>query len=121
MTDLRPQLRLLAAPATACPASGCELPVAGSFGLCEPCERVFRTLLVLCDRLLDRDLARVEQHTPGLALAARETIASIFVSPEAVIAPDLAEPADQARAVLLPTPEDLASVRRLLCELEVAV
>src|SRR4051794_13639870 len=104
MTDLRPQLRLLAPPpppppppqaqAAACPTSGCELPVAGSFGLCTPCERVMRTLLVLCDRLLDRDLARVEQHTPGLVLTARETIASIFVSPEAVIAPDHAKPAD---------------------------
>src|SRR4051794_262734 len=112
MSDLRPQLRLLATPAAAaCPTSGCELPVSGSFGLCEPCERVYRTLLVLCDRLLDRDVARVEHDTPGLVLAAQATIAAILVSPSlaAAATPDLMVAADEAWAALLPTPEDVAS------------
>src|SRR3954454_20739910 len=124
MTDLRPQLRLLAAPsAAACPTLGCELPVAGSFGLCEPCERVYRTLLVLCDRLLDRDVARLEYDTPGLVLAARATIAAILVSPPPAAAgtSDLAVAADHAWAALLPTPADVASVRGSLAELEAAV
>src|SRR3954470_12621875 len=84
MTDLRPQLRLLAAPpAAACPSPGCELPVTGSFGLCAPCERVYRCLLVLCDRLLDRDLARVEHDTPGLMTAVHHVLTTTLLEPAA--------------------------------------
>src|SRR4051794_990491 len=55
--------------AVPCAAPSCELPVAGELGLCGPCEAVYASLLVLCERLLARDIARLEHDTPGLTAA----------------------------------------------------
>src|SRR4051794_17565898 len=76
MSGVRPNLRVLTAPvrAAGCAAPSCRLPANGEFGLCEACERVYRCLGVLCDRLLARDVARLEHESPGITAAVRATI-----------------------------------------------
>src|SRR4051794_13488195 len=123
MPELRPHLRLLAAaPAAICPSPGCQLPVSGAFGLCEPCERVYRCMLVLCDRLLTRDLARVEHRTPGLIDAVRASVTDTLTTLDAPseIHP-LCPVSEAAWSALMPMPADLQSLRDLLAELERAI
>src|SRR4051795_5008603 len=126
MPELRPHLGLLAPapdPVVMCPSRGCELPVSGAFGLCEPCERVYRCLLVLCDRLLSRDLARVEHRTPGLIEAARASVTEILTLDAAnhIRSDSHAIASEAPWSALLPTPEDLYSVQDLLSELAAGI
>src|SRR3954454_8806272 len=115
MTSSSPNLRLVSdPPATmACGSPDCPLPAHGDLGLCAACEAVYGSLLVLCERVLARDLARLEHETPGITAAVRQAIA-------AVADPDVPEPSWSGAAEapwrsLLPMPGELQSLRALLC------
>lgn len=121
MPDLRPHLRLVESmpvSAAACASSGCCLPAGDGFGLCEACERVYRCVLVLCDRLLDRDLARVEHETPGITAAARVALTGTPVSDLVNDGGHVATGLEREPwAALLPMPDELESLNELLSEL----
>src|SRR3954471_23039568 len=114
-------LRLVSATprANTCAAPSCELPAAGGLGLCGPCEAVYASLLVLCERLLARDIARLEHDTPGLTAAVYRALADTSEAEPAPLLPVVAPPA--AWLSLLPFPEDLRSVAGLLSEGEAAL
>jgi hypothetical protein len=66
----RSRLRLVAGSADSCVTPGCPLPGQGAGGWCAPCASVRVSVFVLCQRLLARDLARLEHRAPGLTAAA---------------------------------------------------
>jgi hypothetical protein len=67
-----PVLRLLApvVDPQACWTPGCRLPALPRDGVCSPCARVYAGVLVLCHRLLVRDLARLQHDAPDPAATA---------------------------------------------------
>ena len=132
MRDFRPHLRVLPPPPVAaaarCAAPGCHLPIAaggGEFGLCWACERVYRCAMVLCDRLLERDVARLEHDTPGITAAARAAL----TGPPHPPAKRPGSACGCGRTVgsgarweaLLPLPGDLDELNDFLSELDAAL
>ncbi len=118
MPVLPPRLRLVVSQsettAGCCSTPACRLPACAASGLCGPCARVYAGVFVLLQRLLVRDLARLEATAPGLTAAAHRSLNR----PDG---PALIPGAGAARRtsgrVAWPEPAELAALEALLSEL----
>ena len=126
MPDLRVHLRVLAPlpQAVECAAPGCHMPLSGSdeLGFCGACERVYRAVMALCDRLLERDVARLEHETPGITAAAHAALISGPACSAARVQGRAGgratpPPARVPWEPLLPLPVDLDGLQDLVSEL----
>jgi hypothetical protein len=101
-----------ACPQGACSTPGCPLPRGRASGLCAPCLQVQAGTAALCQRLLARDLARLEWRAPGLTAAAQIVLrGTLFVAPET------AHKVRAGERIAWPAPGDMAALEALLVEL----
>jgi hypothetical protein len=107
----RSGLRLLAPASDSCATPGCPLAGQGASGFCGPCASVHASVLALCQRLLARDLARLERQAPGLTAAALLALRANRVDRAASL--DTAAPC----AAMWPPERELAALDALLMEL----
>ena len=81
--------------------------------------------MVLCDRLVERDVARLEHERPGITAAARAVTDQLAAPRREATGPGGGcAPAARARAPwepLLPLPGDLDGLNDLLSELDAAL
>lgn len=105
------RLRLLAPSAGPCATPGCPLPGQAVGGFCPPCASVQAGVVALSQRLLARDLARLELQAPGLTATALLALRAN--------GPDRARQTGTGRNGLMTRPDrgELAALDALLAEL----
>ena len=101
-----------ACPPGACSTPGCPLPRGLAEGFCGPCARVHAGTLALCERLLARDLARLEWRAPGLTAAAQTALRCA-----AFVTPDTTRENAPGRGGRWPARGDMAALEALVVEL----
>jgi hypothetical protein len=118
MPVLPPRLRLVVSEsetaAGCCSTPACRLPACAASGLCGPCARVYAGVFVLLQRLLMRDLARLEATAPGLTAAAHRSLNR----PDArAMVPSVGAAGHASGRLVWPEPGELAALEALLSEL----
>jgi hypothetical protein len=101
-----------------CRTPGCRLPASGRSGLCGSCQDVYRAAVALCDRLVDREIARLEHQTPGIVDAIYRDLARAGLVTPRPCCPHPAVPGPGV--VLIPSWRDLERVDALAGELHLA-
>ncbi len=117
MPVLPPRLRLVVSHAETtagfCSTPACRLPACAASGLCGPCARVYAGVFVLLQRLLVRDLARLEATAPGLTAVAHRSLNR----PGGPTIPRAGAAVRTSGRVAWSEPAELAALEALLSEL----
>src|SRR4051794_16559089 len=107
--------------ARTCPGPGRPLDADAGDGLCRACHCVYATAEVLYQRLVAREMARLERRTPGIGCAALVALHARLAQFDPPIDPDAATGrAGDERAPWHPAEWELDRLDAFLAELRVA-